>query len=90
MRVRDDPINPWLVLYFLLGTIIFYLASGPLAYFFASSTSEYLPNYNTGSSTFTSLYYRYTVNTTYFSVGVAVFFVVMYAIGFAFVEVVNL
>ena len=42
------------------------------------------------SALFTSVYYRYMVNTSYISFGVFAFFLVMYAVGFTFVEIVNL
>lgn len=87
-RLRDDPINWWLVAYFIVGTLLFYAASSPVAYYFTSTDT--LPDYNTQSPFFTSIYYRYLVNTTYLSIGQAAFYLVMAAVGFAFVEVVNL
>ena len=39
---------------------------------------------------FVTVYYRFFVNTMYLSVGNLVFFIFIYAVGFAFVEVVNL
>jgi len=48
------------------------------------------PSYDTESSFVKEFYYRYWVNTTYVSSGVFLFAIVMYIIGFAFVEVVNL
>ena len=87
IRLRDDPIDWNLVLYFILGTIGFYALSGPITYLFAM---DLFPNTDTGSDYFKSLYYRFYVNTTYISFGIFIFFIVMYCIGFAFVEVVNL
>lgn len=89
--MRDDPPDPpadWnTILYFILGTIGFYLLSGPITYFFSM---EFWPNTDTESEDFRSLYYRFYVNTTYISFGAFLFFIVMYCVGFAFVEVVNL
>lgn len=90
INLRDDPDPPtdWnTILYFILGTIGFYLLSGPITYLFSM---EIWPNTDTGSADFKSVYYRYYVNTTYISFGVFLFFIVMYCVGFAFVEVVNL
>jgi hypothetical protein len=91
INLRDDPPDPpadWnTILYFILGTIGFYLLSGPITYFFSM---EFWPNTDTESEDFRSLYYRYYVNTTYISFGAFLFFIVMYCVGFAFVEVVNL
>jgi hypothetical protein len=87
IKLRDDPIDWNFVLYFVLGTVTFYALSGPFAYFFSL---DLFPSTDTESSQFRELYYRYWVNTTYISVGVFLFFVGMYIIGFTFVEVVNL
>ncbi len=47
INLRDDPPTDWsTILYFILGTIGFYLLSGPITYFFAS---ESWPNVDTGS-----------------------------------------
>jgi hypothetical protein len=85
--LRDDPIDWNTIAYFVLGTIGFYLLSGPITYLFAM---DIWPNTDTASADFQSLYYRYYVNTTYISFGVFLFFIVMYVVGFAFVNVVNL
>jgi hypothetical protein len=85
--LRDDPIDWNLVLYFVLGTLIFYACSAPIAYLFASGI---LPETDTGSDFFRMIYYRLYVNTTYVSVGIFVFWIIMYIVGFAFVSVVNL
>jgi hypothetical protein len=87
INLKDDPTDWSTVLYFILGTIGFYLLSGPITYLFAM---DIWPSTDTGSEDFKSLYYRYYVNTTYISFGVFLFFIVMYCVGFAFVEVVNL
>ena len=42
------------------------------------------------SPQFTSIYYRYFVNTTFISTGGILFFLVIYVVGFTFVSVVNL
>jgi hypothetical protein len=91
INLRDDPLDPpsdWnTILYFILGTIGFYLLCGPITYIFSM---EFWPNTDTESQDFRSLYYRYYVNTTYISFGALFFFIVMYCVGFAFVEVFNI
>lgn len=87
IRLRDDPIDWSLVLYFVIGTALYYVACGPVAYFFATDA---FPQTDTESESFKVFYYRYWVNTTYISFGIFLFFIAMYIIGFTFVEVVNL
>ena len=44
--MRDDPIDWMLVLYFIVGTIVYYVLCGPVVYLFNQS-SAYLPQYDT-------------------------------------------
>ncbi len=87
VKLRDDPIDWNLVWYFVWGTVMYYVCSAPVAYFFAT---DIFPQTDTESETFLALYYRKWVNTTYLSFGIFLFCIAMYVIGFSFVEVVNL
>ena len=47
IQLKDDPIDWNLVMYFLLGTLIYYAACGPLAYFFSL---DLFPQTDTGKA----------------------------------------
>ena len=48
IQLRDDPIDWNLVKYFILGTLIYYAACGPFAYFFSL---DLFPQTDTGRCT---------------------------------------
>lgn len=48
IRMKEDPIDWKLVLYYIVGTIVYYVLSGPIVYFFSSTSAmEYLPQVDT-------------------------------------------
>ena len=64
VRVKDDPIDWCLVLYFVVGTVAFYALSYPIAYFIHSVAGDW----NTHLQLLDSAYYRYFVHTQYLPV----------------------
>ena len=66
VQLKDTPVDPKLILYYIFGTVIYICLSYPIAYF---ASSDYFSLFNTESEIFTSIYYRYYVNTTYIPYG---------------------
>mmetsp|Transcript_432 Transcript_432/g.405 ORF Transcript_432/g.405 Transcript_432/m.405 type:complete len:122 (+) Transcript_432:122-487(+) len=71
--------------YCILGTLLFYLGAGLIAYL-----CFLIPEVNTGSSFFVKLYYRYSYFTEYLNFGSFTYYWVINLYGFIFVNIVNL
>eukprot|EP00347_Sterkiella_histriomuscorum_P019710 403340585 len=85
-RLRDDPINWWLALYFIAGTIGFYLLALPIAHYF----SQQFWDLNTNMIYFDNIYYRYYVHTKYLPLQQMAYYSLMMIMGFMFINLVNL
>ncbi len=58
ITLKDDPTNWKLVLYFVLGTLVYYVLSAPIVL-----TVNYFKDWNSKSVIFDEIYYRYYVHT---------------------------
>lgn len=77
---EDKPVS-----YYVWGYIIYVVALLPLAY-----AVTYIDDYNTHNTHYETFYERNTFYTTYFSCGKFIYWMLLAAIGFTFVNVVNL
>ena len=66
----------------LLGSLTYFLLASALVY-------PYFEEHDTGSQTYQNLYFRGTVNTTYFSPGGLLLYVCLHALGYTLVALVN-
>jgi len=74
------------VLYFISGSVLYYFLCSPIAHY----VSRFFDSFNTESTLFDDLYYRYYVHTKYLPIQQWVYYAIMLVTGFMFINIVNL